>query len=173
MLQIFQTALLFVFPALAIVAAMRDVVSFTIPNWISIVLAAAFFPAALAVGASPAQIGVCALIGFGALIAGMGMFAANWIGGGDAKLFAAAGLWMGWQALFPFLLITALAGGALALMLLAMRSVWLRRYVHAGPGWMGRLATPGENAPYGVAIAIGALATFPQSLLPLLARGLS
>ncbi|MES2034313.1 MAG: prepilin peptidase [Pseudomonadota bacterium] len=173
MLQLLQTALLFVFPALAIVAAMRDAVSFTIPNWISIALAGAFFPAALALGASPEQIGICAVIGFCSLLAGMGMFAAGWIGGGDAKLFAAAGLWMGWHAVAPFLLVTGLAGGALAVLLLAMRSAWLRRYAAAGPGWVGRLATPGESAPYGIAIAIGALTTFPQSLLPTLARALS
>jgi len=41
MLHLIQTALLIVFPALVIVAAMRDAVSFTIPNWISIALAAA------------------------------------------------------------------------------------------------------------------------------------
>lgn len=173
MLQLLQTAFLFAFPALVIVAGMRDAVSFTIPNWISVALGAAFFPAALAMGASPAEIGLSAAVGVAALLAGMGMFAVGWIGGGDAKLFAAAGLWLGWQALLPFVLITGFAGGALALALLALRSVWLRPIAAAGPGWVGRLATPGENAPYGIAIAVGALAAFPQSLLPMLARGLS
>jgi Flp pilus assembly protein protease CpaA len=28
------------------------------------------------------------------------------------------------------------------------------------PAWARRLATPGESAPYGVAIAVGALAAF-------------
>ena len=55
-----------------------------------------------------------------------------------------------------------MAGGALAVALL-----WGRRlHDHlpvATPGWMRRLLTPGENVPYGVAIAVGALAVFPQS----------
>lgn len=173
MLHLLQIALLFVFPALVIVGAMRDAVSFTIPNWISIALAAAFFPAALAMGAEAGQIGLAALIGLGALVAGMGMFAVGWIGGGDAKLFAAAGLWMGLGALLPYLLVTALAGGALAVMLLALRSVWLRPLAARGPGWISRLATPGENVPYGIAIAFGALSAFPESLLSTLLRAVS
>lgn len=173
MLHLLQTLLLFAFPALVVVGAMRDAVSFTIPNWVSIALAAAFLPAAVAMGAGPAQIGLACLIGLGALIAGMGMFAVGWIGGGDAKLFAAAGLWMGLSALLPYLLVTALAGGALAVVLLALRSVWLRPIAARAPGWFARLATPGENVPYGVAIAFGALAAFPQSLLTTLFRGLS
>lgn len=173
MFHLIQIALLFAFPVLVIVAAMRDAVSFTIPNWISVALAAAFLPAALAMGAGPGQIGLACLIGFGALIAGMGMFAVGWIGGGDAKLFAAAGLWMGLTALLPFLLVTALAGGGLAVSLLALRSVWLRPLMVRGPRWIGRLATPGENVPYGIAIAAGALAAFPESLLTTLFRSLS
>lgn len=173
MLHLIQTALLVVFPALVIVAAMRDAVSFTIPNWISIALAAAFLPAALLLGAGPAQIGLALLIGLGALIAGMGMFAAGWIGGGDAKLFAAAGLWMGLTALLPYLLVTAMAGGGLAVTLLVLRSGWLQPLALRAPGWVGRLATPGENVPYGIAIAAGALAAFPESLLATLFRGLT
>jgi prepilin peptidase CpaA len=103
----------------------------------------------------------------------MGMFAVGWIGGGDAKLFAAAGLWMGLTALLPFLMVTALAGGGLAVSLLALRSVWLRPLMVRGPRWVSRLATPGENVPYGIAIAAGALAAFPESLLTTLFRGLS
>ncbi|MDP1630961.1 MAG: prepilin peptidase [Caulobacter sp.] len=173
MLHLIQIILLSAFPVLVIVAGMRDAVSFTIPNWISIALGAAFLPAALVMGVGPGEIGLALLIGLGALIAGMGMFAVGWIGGGDAKLFAAAGLWMGLGGLLPYLLITALAGGGLAVALLALRSVWMRPLAVRGPGWLSRLATPGENVPYGVAIAAGALAAFPESLLVGLFRGLS
>jgi prepilin peptidase CpaA len=173
MFHLIQIVLLFAFPALVIVGAMRDAVSFTIPNWISIALGAAFFPAALVLGAEPGQIGVACLIGMATLVAGMAMFAVGWIGGGDAKLFAAAGLWMGLGALLPYLLVTALAGGALAVMLLGLRSVWLRPLTAHGPGWISRLATPGENVPYGIAIAFGALAAFPESLLMTLFRAVS
>lgn len=160
-----QAVLLVVCPALLIVAALKDVTTYTIPNWISLALIAAFFPTALVLGLGLDALGLHAAIGFGALIAGMAMFALGWIGGGDAKMFAATALWLGWPASATFLLVTALAGGVLAVTLLAMRSIRLRRYVSAGPAWLSRLAEPGENVPYGLAICIGGLAAFPASSL--------
>jgi prepilin peptidase CpaA len=165
MTHILQTLLLLVFPALVITAALRDVVSYTIPNWISVALAAAFPVAALAQGLPLPTLGLDLAIGVAALAAGMAMFALRWIGGGDAKLFAAAALWLGWPAIMSYLAFTAIAGGALAVGLLGLRSPMLRGYVLSGPAWFSRLAEPGENVPYGVAIAIGALAAFPASAL--------
>jgi prepilin peptidase CpaA len=93
------------------------------------------------------------------------MFAAGWIGGGDAKLFAVSALWLGWSGLPVFLMVTALAGGALAVLLLNARSPLLKPYFNGAPTWFARLVTPGADVPYGVAIAAGALAAFPQSAL--------
>ncbi|WP_411289246.1 prepilin peptidase [Phenylobacterium sp.] len=163
MLEHVQTAFILVFPALVILAALRDVVSYTISNWISLALAAAFVPAALVAGLSLPMAGAHLGVGLIALVVGMGMFAAGWIGGGDAKLFAAAGLWLGWPAATSYLAVTGIAGGALATLLLILRSGWLRAYMPAGPAWFARLSEPGENVPYGVAIAIGALAAFPKT----------
>ncbi len=167
MFQILQTLLLTVFPALVITGGLKDITSFTIPNWISAALIGGFLLAALALGL-PWQSGLTMLgIGTAALFVAMGMFAMGWIGGGDAKMFAAAALWLGWPASLTFVLVTGLAGGALAVSLLGLRSVWLRPLAVRGPDWVGRLATPGGDAPYGVAIAIGALAAFPESPLVL------
>ena len=77
---------------------MSDVTSFTIPNRISLLLIASFFPAALALGRPLGEIGIDLAVGGAALVAAIGMFAAGWIGGGDAKLFAAVSLWWGWGA---------------------------------------------------------------------------
>ena len=66
---------------------------------------------------------------------------------------------------------TGLAGGVLALGLIAVRSAYLRPFAATGPAWIGRLATPGAAAPYGIAIAIGALAAFPHGLLMRAAHG--
>ncbi|MDP2215387.1 prepilin peptidase [Phenylobacterium sp.] len=167
MIAQFQAILLAVCPALLIVAALKDVTTYTIPNWISLALIVAFFPTAMALGLPMNTLGLHVALGVGALVAGMAMFALGWIGGGDAKVFAAAALWLGWPASAPFLLVTALAGGALAMTLLAMRSILLRRYVSAGPAWLSRLAEPGENVPYGLAICIGGLVAFPTSSLVL------
>lgn len=168
MIAILQTLALSAFPALVIVAAMRDATSYTIPNWISLALVAAFAPAAMLVGLNLSLIGVALGVGAACLVAGIAMFALGWIGGGDAKLFAAAGLWLGWPAAAPFVIWTALAGGGLAVALL-----WGRRLgqplAARGPDWFGRLMTPGADVPYGLAICFGALVAFPESPIALAA----
>src|SRR5438128_1250085 len=85
-----------------LIAALRDLTSYTIPNWLSLCLAAAFLPAAFTLGLPVAVIGLCLGIGVAALLAGMVMFALGWIGGGDAKLFAASALWLGLSGALPF-----------------------------------------------------------------------
>ena len=165
MLAFLQNTLLLAFPALVIIAAMRDASSYTIPNWISLALIAAFFPAAFAWGLPAAVIGQQAGICLIALVMGVTMFGLGWIGGGDAKLFAAAALWLGWPAFITYVLVTAVAGGGLAVSLLGLRSMWMQPYVQGVPSWFGRLATPGENVPYGVAIGVGALTAFPACAL--------
>jgi len=158
-----SSLMLLILPALVIIAGLKDAVSFTIPNWISVAAALAFVPAAMAVGADFPAIGVHLSIGAAALAAAIGMWSLRWIGGGDAKLFAASALWLGWPAIGLFALVTALAGGGLAVALLNLRSGWARAFVPVGPRWVERLREHGGDVPYGVAIAIGALVAFPQS----------
>ena len=164
-MNLLQAALLTAFPVLVIVAALSDATTFTIPNRISALLVLAFAPAVLVLARPGGEIGADVVVGLIALIAGMAMFAVGWIGGGDAKLFAAASLWLGLPALPMFLMITALAGGALAVLLMNVRSSWIQPYLGFAPPWLARLATPGADVPYGVAIATGALAAFPQCAL--------
>jgi prepilin peptidase CpaA len=165
MIHALETLLLLIFPVLVIAAALRDATSYTIPNWISLALAAAFPVVALALGLPLSVIGLNLGVGAGALVLGMAMFALRWIGGGDAKLFAAAALWIGWPASITYLAMTGICGGALAVGLLGLRSAYVRPFVPAGPAWFVRLAEPGENVPYGVAIAVGALFAFPACAL--------
>ena len=164
------TALVSVFPALAIIAAFKDATSYTIPNWLSAAAVLSFFPAALAAGLPLPLLGLSVAVGVAGLVLGMAMFALRWVGGGDAKLLAAAMLWLGWPAVGPFLLVTALAGGGLALALLNLRADWLRAYLPAGPAWVERLRQSDADVPYGVAIAVGALIAFPHSALMLALR---
>jgi prepilin peptidase CpaA len=163
MLPLLAAALILAFTALVLAAALRDAMSFTIPNWISLALAAIFPFAALASGVALPTVGVHVAVGALALAAGMLMFALRWVGGGDAKLMAAVLLWLGWPAAISFLVGAAMAGGVLAMVLLTLRSAQLRPYMLLGPSWMARLAEPGEGVPYGVAIAAGALWALPQS----------
>jgi prepilin peptidase CpaA len=165
MLPAFQTLLLFLFPTLVIVAALRDATSMTIPNWISLALVGAYPIAALALGLPLGVVGVSAALGVGALALGVAMFALRWIGGGDAKLFAASTLWLGLSGAAPFLLWTALAGGVLAAALLGARRMVALSGFPVRQAWIGRLLAPEGDIPYGIAIAAGALAAFPEAAL--------
>lgn len=158
------SATIFVFPIFLIIAAMHDVTSMKIPNWISGLLIVSFFFVALATQLPVAVIGVSVALSIAILIIAMGMFAAKWIGGGDAKLLAASMLWMGATGGLPFILYTALAGGGFCLFLLTVRR-YLPVLAHTGPNWVIQLMQPKGDIPYGVAIAIGALLAYPSSPL--------
>lgn len=155
--------ILAVLPALVIVAGLHDLTTMTIPNWISGLLVLAFFPVAMAVGMDLTAIAAHAGVAMLALCIGAGMFALNWIGGGDAKLMAASCLWLGVTGSGMFLLWTGVAGGLFCLALIAGR-FYARPYVMNGgaPGWIVQLMEPRGDIPYGVAIAAGALMAFPS-----------
>ncbi|MDX1624433.1 MAG: prepilin peptidase [Gemmatimonadota bacterium] len=138
-------------------------------------------PDAFTVGGVAVALGLRALGGWGPLLdgvaaAGVGLLIAlplvlaGGLGGGDAKLLAAVGAFLGLAALPVALTVTALAGGVMAVGLATARGRLretlvhcgrlLRRTVPFGHAPPARtLATPGALAiPYGVAIGLGALA---------------
>ncbi len=153
-----------ILPAFMIMAALSDLTTMTIPNKISAVLVLGFFPTAFLVGLSPMAVLVSTGVGLGMLALGAGMFSLRWIGGGDAKVMAAAGLWLGLSGMPIFLIWTAITGGLFGLSLILMRQ-WAQPYAGAAPRWVGRLLQPKGDIPYGVAICAGALAAFPESPL--------
>lgn len=155
------------FPAMAILAAAYDASSMTIPNWISIVLALSYVPVAFIVGLPVVDIIWSVGLGVIALVIGIALFAFRVLGGGDAKLLAASAMWVGLNGLLPFLLYTALAGGALSLFLLMARKWMPLMPVVVGPQWIQRLLEPKGDIPYGIAIAIGAVFVYPQTALVL------
>lgn len=159
------SALLFaVFAALLLAAAVWDGTSLTIPNKLNAAMALLFAPAAFLAGLSPTEAALCAAFGIAILALGMGLFALNLAGGGDAKMLAAAALWLGPQAGFAFLFWTALAGGVLALALVVLRRAGAPLAARA-PRWAGPMLAQGGPVPYGIAIAAGAVAAWPQSAL--------
>ena len=156
--------LLAVMPVLVIIAGLHDLTTMKIPNWISGLLILGFFPAAFALGLPLTEVATALGVGFVALLAGMAMFALRWVGGGDAKLMAAASLWFGLSGVAPFLLYTALIGGGFCMVLMAARAR-LQVFALNGPAWVTRLMQPKGDIPYGVAIAVGALLAYPSSPL--------
>lgn len=160
MIEIMTAAAICAFPALMAWAALSDVATMTIPNRISLALTGLFFVAAWCAHLSLADTALHAGVGLAALVLTITAFALGWLGGGDAKLIAAACLWVGPAAALPFFTFTAVAGGALALVLLGAR--WYGApFAASGPEWLRRLLTPKGAIPYGVAIAAGAIAAFP------------
>lgn len=158
--------LLLVFPLLMIYAATLDVLTMRIANGISIALVLGFLLVAPVAGMPMQQMLMHLAAGSAVLLAAMLLFSLRLLGGGDAKLLAAAAVWIGSEQLVPFLVCVTIFGGALAILLLAYR------HTPAGalplPTWAARLHKQGEGMPYGVAIAAGALVVYPVTGLPML-----
>jgi prepilin peptidase CpaA len=147
------------FAGLLIYAACSDIARLTIPNWVSIAMTALFIAAGLAVGMRIAEIGLHLAFGAAMLVVGFFLFQANIIGGGDAKLLAAATVWTGFPAFAPFLFWTAAAGGVMALSLLAARH--FIKQAETNPAFVNRLLKHQSGVPYGVAIMAGGLMALP------------
>ncbi len=158
-----------ILPAILIAAAFFDLTTYTIPNMLPaamfVLFAAFLLTIALAGhGLNWSDTWPHLLAGVVALVGGMALFAAGWVGGGDAKLFAMACLWLGWDSMFEYMLVASLLGGMLTLALLALRRLALPPLLATQP-WLVRLADQNSGVPYGVAIAIAALAVLPDTEL--------
>jgi prepilin peptidase CpaA len=160
--MIAEVLVLVVLPLLLAAAAGWDLASFTIPNFLSLTLLCLFAVFALAAGLGPAAIGWHLVAGVAGLIVGFALFALGWIGGGDAKLFAAVALWLGFKDLLPYALLASVMGGLLALGLLLLRQCPLPDLL-ARQAWIARLHDARSGIPYGVALAAGAFALLPST----------
>jgi prepilin peptidase CpaA len=139
-------------------AALNDVALRRIPNLLAGIVALAGLARQVMVGAP-----VVALLAAGCVLAGATLlWLRGMLGGGDVKLLAAAGLLLPAAAIPAMLLATALAGGVVAAVHLALRRrlgapSWPRpagvmRRVLRCEAWRIRRGAP---LPYGVAIAAG------------------
>ncbi|MGV6800360.1 MAG: A24 family peptidase [bacterium] len=149
-----------ILPSAWIVAAINDLKSFKIPNWISVVLIAAFPLAALYFQYPPMLVLQCIGLGVAMLVLGFALFVLNVFGGGDAKLLAATAPWIGPSVFIVFLYKVVLMGGLFALILLLFRKTpALPVYAHSNV--IMNLHQSGQQIPYGVAIAAGGLWALP------------
>ncbi len=157
-----EFAILLLFPAAMAFAAASDFITMTIPNRISIALVFGFVLLAPFTGMTMMTAGIHVLAGFSVLAVCFGLFAFGFIGGGDAKLLAVCALWMGWPGTMTFLIYTSLFGGLLALVLVSLRKLPLPAGLSRFD-FIDRLHVDGGDAPYGIAIAAGALTTYPST----------
>ena len=160
--MILDLARLLLFPALMAFAAASDLFTMTISNRVSLLLAAGFLVLALASGMGLNDILLHIGAGAAVLAVAFGCFAMGWVGGGDAKVAAAAALWFGFGHLLNYLVYASLFGGALTLLLLQFRQ-WPLPYLFAGQAWLLKLHAKETGIPYGIALAIGALMVYPET----------
>ena len=160
--MIVELAIMFLFPAIMVFAGVLDIFTMTIPNRISIGLVAGFVCLAPFAGFGWETIALHFATGALMLSLGIGAFAAGWIGGGDAKLFAAASLWMGHENLYDYVLLSSIFGGILTLGFLALRKYPLPSRLAEQP-WIARLHDAGHGVPYGVALSAAVLILYPDT----------
>jgi prepilin peptidase CpaA len=147
-----------------VVSAVSDVLHRRIPNSMPMIVAVSFL---IAGAASPDRVDLIGGLWVAGLIFIVGFvgFALGKIGGGDVKLMAAVGLWAGPAAAIDYLVLTGLAGGALALLYLlpeiAHAMTWLRATAERHVPSLQAVADKGDvkvnGLPYGVAIAAGGM----------------
>jgi prepilin peptidase CpaA len=156
-------ALLF-FPLAMAFAASSDLLTMRISNKLVLLLVAGFMVMALAVELPLQQFAMHVLCALVVLVVAFGLFALRWIGGGDAKLAAATTLWLGFGLTLPYLVYTALLGGALTLIILILRRMPLTPFI-ARFEWLNRLHDPKQGVPYGIAMAIAGLLTYSNTAI--------
>ncbi|MEP3232866.1 MAG: prepilin peptidase [Hyphomicrobiales bacterium] len=153
---------LILFSALMLYVTYSDLTSYTLPNFISILLVVGFCLVMLIIQPPLAAFGWHVGVGAILFVVGFVLFATGLFGGGDVKVIAALGLWLGPSNVLPFITMMAILGGVLALALLIFRKIkipqnWLKNSAIAG------LHSKEEGIPYGVAIAFAALIEFPKT----------
>lgn len=149
----FTQILAAVLAGLLVWAAIVDLQTRTIPDWVSIAavaMAPLFWWAEGAAFYPDAVERICAAILIFVIF--FGMFWLGGMGGGDVKLGTAIGLWFAPLATLKFFVITSLAGGFVSV------GAWI--YHHKIRRLEGK-----TEVPYGVAIAFGGLWLLAQRFL--------
>ena len=157
-----------IYTLLLLAAAAGDIRARRIPNRLVLVL----LLSGLGFSVSIAPVIPGAIQGFGGMLTGFAcwlpFYAMGWLGAGDVKLFAAAGSWLGPLHALEGSLIAAVSGALLALAWM----VWTKgagnvattlaiaaaRPATLAPGAHTSAVVSNKVLPYGVALAIGALA---------------
>jgi len=81
----------------------------------------------------PVKEQLLASLGGGGLFLLLSVLSRGAIGGGDIKLVAVLGLWLGWKSLLSVILYGAIAGGIAALFLLLAKKIKRKQYLAYGP----------------------------------------
>lgn len=163
-LTAFHIAIMVIAAAIFIAAAVNDAWSYRIPNYMCGLLLA-LFP--LFVVTAPRELDWHQNLAVFALVAisGFAMFLGNLAGAGDIKLLSVASLWAGPHLIAVLLVVTAIAGGVESIV---MAVITHRRHRLAAEAEKEKLPLSKVPIPYGIAIAMGGLATLGMMARPIL-----
>jgi prepilin peptidase CpaA len=162
-----EAAIFVIFPFCMVYAALSDMVSMTIANRVSVILVLAFAVLAPFTGMEWSAYAWHFAAGGIVLAGAFGLFAIGAMGGGDAKLLAATAVWMGFDhQLMAYLLVSTILGGMLTLALVIYRNSPLSFFT-GRIGLLRHFADQKAGIPYGVALGIGGLMSYPASPLML------
>ena len=165
-----EAVIFVVFPFCMLFAAISDMLSMTIANRVPVLLLATFAVVAPLTGMDWATYGWHFAAGGLVLAITFGLFALGGMGGGDAKLLAGTAVWMGLNIhLMEYLVTSTIIGGVLTLAILIYRKSPLAAYTGHNR-LLRHFADETVGVPYGIALGLGGLITFPDS--PLMAWAL-
>lgn len=146
---------------LTLVAAVSDLRSLRIPNWIPLAVAGLFLVALAVEPGVFRPLWVHIVAALGALGIGFLLFVFGIMGAGDTKLVSSLVLWIGVKGLVSFVFFMAIWGGLLGVAALGLRSLRPFKNPREG-GWVSKVQSGHNAVPYGVAISFGAIVSFWQ-----------
>jgi prepilin peptidase CpaA len=160
-----EAVIFVVFPFCMAFAAVSDLLFMTIANRVAVVLVVTFAVVAPLTGMDWATFGMHFAAGGAVLAATFALFAMGGMGGGDAKLLAATALYLGMSTqLVQYLVVSSFLGGLLTLAILVLRKSPLSVIVGHNL-FLRNLTDAKAGIPYGIALGVGGLITYPQSPL--------
>jgi prepilin peptidase CpaA len=144
--------------AILVASAYCDVQMRRIPNVLTYSLAVLGVLQLILIG-DPSATGWTLASAAAVLVVGFLLFWGGFFGGGEAKLLTASALLIGSRDLLGFLWLVSLCAmiALLALMIEYDIGRWLRRVMRLRPADEGPTAEARPTAPYGIAIAMGAV----------------
>ena len=131
-----------------LLGAWLDLASRRLPNWLCLATAVAGLAFAGFAAGPSALLSPMAHASL-SLLVGMALFRFGWIGGGDAKFYAACAAWFALPQAFALLLWVSLAGFVLVIVWFGYRQATRARRTSEREHF--------ASVPYGVAVAAGAV----------------
>jgi len=145
-------------------AVVTDLDELRIPNRICLLIAL-LYPCYVLANPEPINWLGALAVAAGVFAMGLIFFCMGTMGGGDVKLMAVTALWAGPSLVANFLIVTTVAGGAIALIMVSRLRFSLAALLETVGATDFRDVVLGRVIPYGVAIATGAYVIIAPVLL--------